>query len=82
MMIFVFLGFPQSGVTAYQVAKLNNKEAICTLLNNYYNTKSESDITEVSLCIQVCVCLCVSNMAWCVGLVFVAKTRMCFIIHK
>ena len=55
MMIFVFLGFPQSGVTAYQVAKLNNKEAICTLLNNYYNTKSESDITEVSLCIHVCV---------------------------
>ena len=56
MMIVVFLGFPQSGVTAYQVAKLNNKEAICTLLNNYYNTKSESEITEVSLCIHVVVC--------------------------
>ena len=69
MMIFVFLGFPQSGVTAYQVAKLNNKEAICTLLNNYYNTKSESEITEVSLYIHVCV----SNMAWCVGLVFTVK---------
>ena len=55
MMIFVFLGFPQSGVTAYQVAKLNNKEAICTLLNNYYNTKSESEITEVSVCMCVCV---------------------------
>ena len=68
MMIFVFLGFPQSGVTAYQVAKLNNKEAICTLLNNYYNTKSESEITEVSLCVHMyvytCVCVYHGMVCW------------------
>ena len=64
MMIFVFLGFSQSGVTAYQVAKLNNKEAICTLLNNYYNTKSESEITEVSLCIHNYVCVKHGMMCW------------------
>ena len=51
----------QNGLTPFQIARANGKEAVCDILENKYNVK-EKQITEVRLIdsvFMVCVCVCV-----------------------
>ena len=44
----------QNGLTPFQIARANGKEAFCDILENQYNVK-EKQITEVRLIDLVCV---------------------------